>query len=119
VAFGLSGLGRPVFSEGPAFGHGDLPFELNISEIMVKAHRGQAMRKMKADSLADLVNMAAFHRGSMPGPPGARRGKLWFFIVSYHLLKQVAFLARLDFSKCQAHSAPLSVAEQTSLLLHA
>jgi FixJ family two-component response regulator len=26
--------------------------ELNISEIMVKAHRGQAMRKMKADSLA-------------------------------------------------------------------
>jgi hypothetical protein len=29
--------------------------------------------------------------GSMPGPPGARRGKLWFFIVSYHLLLQVAF----------------------------
>jgi len=33
--------------------------ELGISEITVKAHRGQAMRKMKADSLADLVNMAA------------------------------------------------------------
>jgi FixJ family two-component response regulator len=33
--------------------------ELGISEITVKAHRGQVMRKMKADSLPDLVNMAA------------------------------------------------------------
>ena len=34
-------------------------FELGISEITVKAHRGKVMRKMKASSLADLVNMAA------------------------------------------------------------
>jgi FixJ family two-component response regulator len=34
-------------------------FELGISEITVKAHRGKVMRKMKADSLADLVTMAA------------------------------------------------------------
>jgi len=33
--------------------------ELGISEITVKAHRGKVMRKMKADSLAALVNMAA------------------------------------------------------------
>ena len=33
--------------------------ELGISEITVKAHRGQVMRKMKADSLPALVNMAA------------------------------------------------------------
>ena len=33
--------------------------ELGISEITVKAHRGRAMQKMKADSLANLVNMAA------------------------------------------------------------
>jgi FixJ family two-component response regulator len=33
--------------------------ELGISEITVKAHRGQVMRKMKADSLPDLVRMAA------------------------------------------------------------
>lgn len=33
--------------------------ELGISEITVKAHRGNVMRKMNADSFADLVNMAA------------------------------------------------------------
>jgi FixJ family two-component response regulator len=33
--------------------------ELGITEITVKAHRGKVMRKMKAGSLADLVNMAA------------------------------------------------------------
>lgn len=32
--------------------------ELGISEITVKAHRGSVMRKMKADSLPELVNMA-------------------------------------------------------------
>ena len=33
--------------------------ELGISEITVKAHRGQVMRKMKADSLPHLVGMPA------------------------------------------------------------
>jgi len=33
--------------------------ELGISEITVKAHRGQMMRKMKAGSLPELVTMAA------------------------------------------------------------
>jgi FixJ family two-component response regulator len=33
-------------------------FDLGISEITVKAHRGQVMRKMKAGSLAGLVKMA-------------------------------------------------------------
>lgn len=38
--------------------------ELGISEITVKAHRGQVMQKMKADSLATLVKIAAkLHRG--------------------------------------------------------
>ena len=41
--------------------------ELGISEITVKAHRGKVMRKMKADSLVDLVNKAAKLRIS----PGA------------------------------------------------
>lgn len=33
--------------------------ELGISEITVKAHRGQVMQKMRANSLPDLVKMAA------------------------------------------------------------
>ncbi|TIU42179.1 MAG: response regulator transcription factor [Mesorhizobium sp.] len=36
-----------------------IAFELGISEITVKAHRGQMTRKMQAKSLPDLVNMAA------------------------------------------------------------
>jgi FixJ family two-component response regulator len=43
--------------------------ELGISEITVKAHRGKVMQKMKADSLAELVKMAA--RLRLPGLPKA------------------------------------------------
>jgi FixJ family two-component response regulator len=44
-------------------------FELGISEITVKAHRGKLMRKMNAGSLAELVNMAARLRLA-PAPKG-------------------------------------------------
>jgi len=43
--------------------------ELGISEITVKAHRGKVMLKMKADSLAELVKMAA--RLRLAGVPKA------------------------------------------------
>ena len=36
-----------------------IALKLGISEITVKAHRGKAMQKMQADSLADLVRIAA------------------------------------------------------------
>lgn len=59
--------------------------ELGISEITVKAHRGRVTRKMKVDSFADLVRVAArlrpetsvdTHR-SLPGVPVRFRGHFW------------------------------------------
>jgi FixJ family two-component response regulator len=41
--------------------------ELGMAEITVKAHRGQIMRKMKAATFADLVNMGA-RLGLTPTP---------------------------------------------------
>jgi RNA polymerase sigma factor (sigma-70 family) len=35
-----------------------IAYEIGVSEITVKVHRGQVMRKMQAPSLPDLVRMA-------------------------------------------------------------
>ncbi|MEM5325010.1 response regulator [Paraburkholderia sp. JHI2823] len=44
--------------------------QLNVSEITVKIHRGQLMKKMNAHSLADLVlKAAALDIGPKPGEP--------------------------------------------------
>jgi FixJ family two-component response regulator len=38
--------------------HKQIAGDLNLSEMTVKVHRGQVMRKMQAGSLPDLVRMA-------------------------------------------------------------
>jgi FixJ family two-component response regulator len=43
--------------------------QMDIAESTVKAHRGQVMQKMKADSLADLVKIAA--KLGIQGPTGS------------------------------------------------
>jgi FixJ family two-component response regulator len=66
--------------------------ELGISEITVKAHRGQAMQKMKANSLADLVRMAGKLRPASPaihtgiGLPPNQAGQIFnaFFTTKEH-----------------------------------
>jgi FixJ family two-component response regulator len=48
--------------------------ELGMAEITVKAHRGQVMRKMKAASFADLVNMGTrLGLAAAPKPPSRRQ----------------------------------------------
>ena len=52
----------------PEFMNKKIAAELGISEVTVKMHRGNIMRKMQAHSLADLVRMADLLGVSRPNP---------------------------------------------------
>ncbi|MGF6767890.1 FixJ family two-component response regulator [Paraburkholderia sp. GAS199] len=55
----LSRREREVFSLTiKGFLNREIGEKMGISEITVKAHRGKVMKKMKADSFADLIHMA-------------------------------------------------------------
>ena len=62
--------------------------ELGITEFTVKVHRGRAMKKMRADSLADLVKMATFcQHGVSLGidvPAAALMADWWSALDSRH-----------------------------------
>jgi FixJ family two-component response regulator len=45
---------------------------IGTSEVTVKVHRAHIMRKMRADSVADLVRMTERLAGSYPAPPPVR-----------------------------------------------
>jgi FixJ family two-component response regulator len=47
--------------------------DLGVSEITVKVHRGQVMRKMRASSLPDLARMADQSQLTPPKPHNSDR----------------------------------------------
>jgi FixJ family two-component response regulator len=55
--------------------------ELGITERTVKAHRGQVMQKMKADSLANLVRMAEKLGLALPSKEDSAAKRPWFAAV--------------------------------------
>lgn len=79
-------------------------WELGISEITVKAHRGQVMQKMQADSLADLVRMATVLQ--IPLPPLVSRTYLADFSGD---------LSERRYSRLSEHSAPFSATTQRAI----
>ena len=81
--------------------------ELDISEVTVKMHRGNIMRKMQARSLADLVRMADL-LGVSRSRPAHPRPKYTFV--------RAARTRQLRFSKTQNHNASSPASHALRLL---
>ena len=83
--------------------------EIGLSEITVKIHRGNVMKKMEARSLADLVRMAEALHISRPSDNATNLRMIYLAVVesAYCCCAVVRVappvISNLRISRCQAH----------------
>ncbi len=90
----------------------EIAAKLELSEITIKVHRGQAMRKMKAKSLADLVRMADRLRSFNPAPSPASSCNLYQWIIVRLRPSRYDFMMTTSSSSHSLESRPVSISSR-------